>query len=141
MAVFTYDPDKFIIKWGPTTLKAFAPGDIVIITRLERKRFKTNVGAKGEVSRSRVRNDATNVKVRLKHTSPSVRELYLGSKLGVKLPFTVTEIEGGAFFYIAPESWIEEEPDPTIAAEEGVMEFMFGTGPAQFGQLGSISAS
>lgn len=141
MAVFTYDPGKIVIRWGPTVLKAFAPGDMIVIERLERKRFKTNVGAKGDVSRSKVRNNATTVKVRLKHTSPSVRELYLGSKLGIKLPLIITEIQGGALFYAAPEAWIEEESNPTLAAEEGVEEFMFGTGPAEFGQLGSISPS
>lgn len=141
MHVLTYDPGLFILRWGPTIIRGYMDGDMILITRLERKRFKTKVGGQGEVSRSRVRNDATNCKVRLKHTSITLRELYLGSQLGIKQTLSLVEIGGGAFFYDAAEAWIEEAPDPVIAEEEGVAEFMFATGPADFGQLASILAS
>jgi len=139
--VFDFDPGLFVFKWGPFNIRGFTDGDMALITRLNRKRFITKVGAQGEVSRSKVRNDATNLKFRLKHTSPSNRDLYLGSASGIKLPLSVVEIGGGEFFYGAAQAWIEETPDPVIGAEEGVMEFMLATGPARFGQLALILAA
>lgn len=135
MHVLTYDPGLFILRFGPTIIRGYMDGDMILITRDERKRFKKKVGGQGEVSRSKVRNDATSCKIRLKHTSVTLRDLYLASKLGIKQTLSLVEIGGGALFYDAAEAWIEEEPDPTIAEEEGVMEFLFGTGPADFGQL------
>ena len=140
MHVFDYDPERFILKWGPIVPTGYASGSMMLVEPDDPKRYKRNIGAKGEVSRSRVPNRSTTVKIRLKHTSPSNRDLYLGMATGIKRPLSIVEIEGGAFVYSAAEAWIEEPPKPDIGAEEGVNEFMFGTGPAQYGQTGAIFA-
>ncbi len=130
----SYDSNNVDFVFG-TRATGFADGSMIEFSRDDPKRFKKKVGAKGEVTRSKNNNNAGPIKVKLKNLSPTNRDWYLLSKTGVILPATVTEKGGGGTFGGGAKVWIEEEPSPTLEAEEGVSEWLFGVADIKYGQV------
>ncbi len=133
----SYDPNNVDFVFG-VRATGFADGSMIEFSFDDAKRFKKKVGAKGEVTRSKNNNRAGTIKVRLKALSPTNRDWYLLNETAVILPATVTEKGGGGTFGGGAKVWIEEIPSPTLEAEEGVSEWLFGVADLKYGQLPQV---
>jgi len=131
----TYDPTEVQINVGTLTLTGFAEGTFITITRNTTERYKKKVGAKGEVSRSKVSDNSGTIEVTLKHTSPSNLQLYILDQIPATFPITVIENGETKFVASATEAWIEKLPDPEFSADESNPVWIFGCADLNYGQI------
>lgn len=131
----TYDPTEVQINIGTLTLTGFAEGTFIKITRSTTERYKKKVGAKGEVSRSKVSDNSGTIEVTLKHTSPSNLQLYMMDKIPAAFPITVIENGETKFVANTTEAWIEKLPDPEFSNEESNAVWVFGCADLIYGQV------
>lgn len=131
----TYDPTQVQINIGTLTLTGVADGTFVKISRNTAERYKKKVGAKGEVSRSRVTDKSGTVEVTLKHTSPSNYKLYFLDKLPKTFPVSIIETGSSKFVASATEAWIEKIPQPEFGVEESNAVWVFGCSDLDYGQI------
>jgi hypothetical protein len=131
----TYDPTEVQINLGPLTLTGFADGTFIKIARTTSERYKKKVGAKGEVSRSRVSDKSGTVEVTLKHTSPSNTKLYTLDQNPATFPVTVIENGESKFVASATEVWVEKTPDPEFGADESNAVWVIGCADLNFSQI------
>jgi hypothetical protein len=131
----TYDPTEVQINIGTLTLTGVADGTFVKISRNTAERYKKKVGAKGEVSRSRVTDKSGTIEVTLKHTSPSNNKLYVLDKSPLTFPVNIIENASSKFIATSTEAWIEKIPEPEFAAEESNAVWVFGCADLDYVQL------
>jgi hypothetical protein len=131
----TYDPTEVQVNLGPLTLTGFADGTFVKVAKTTAETYKKKVGAKGEVSRTKVTDKSGTITVTLMHTSPSNTKLYLLEKNPVTFPVTILENGESKFIATATEAWIEKTPNPEFGAEEGKAEWTIGCADLNFGQI------
>ncbi len=131
----TYDPTEVQINIGNLTLTGVADGTFIKIARTTAERYKKKVGAKGEVSRSRVSDKSGTIEVTLKHTSPSNQKLYMQDKIPATFPITIIENGSSKFVASATEAWIEKIPAPEFGAEESNAVWVFGCADLDYGQI------
>ena len=123
--VTTYDPMAVNVNFGGLTMTGFASGTMVSVKRTTPERFKKTVGAKGEVSRTKVTDNSGTIEITLKHTSPCNRKMY--QKIGDLIyPITVKESKGGKILAKATHSWIEKPPEESLGQEEGNCVWVIG---------------
>jgi len=131
----TYDPTEVQINLGPLTLTGFADGTFIKVARNTTERYKKKVGAKGEVSRSRVTDNSGTVEVTLKHTSPSNGKMYALDRSPATFPLTIIENGEAKFVAASTEAWIEKLPDPEFGEEEGNAVWVIGCADLNYGQI------
>lgn len=131
----TYDPTEVQINIGTLTLTGFADGSFIKISRNTPERYKTKVGAKGEVSRARVSDKSGKIEVTLKHTSPSNTKLYILDKNPATFPVTVIENGASKFIASSTEAWVEKTPEPDFSADETNSVWTFGCADLNFVQI------
>jgi Bacteriophage KPP10, Structural protein ORF10 len=131
----TYDPTEVQINIGTLTLTGVADGTFIKISRNTAERYKRKVGAKGEVSRSRVSDKSGTIEVTLKHTSPSNQNLYMIDKNPAAFPVTIIESGSSKFVASATEAWVEKIPNPEFGAEESNAVWVFGCSDLDYGQI------
>ena len=131
----TYDPTEVQVNIGPLTLTGFAEGTFVKIARSTSERYKKKVGARGEVSRTRVTDNTGTIEITLKHTSPNNARLYTLDKNPATFPVTVIENGETKFVASATEAWIEKTPDPEFGEDEASVTWVFGCADLNFGQI------
>ncbi len=128
----TYDPTEVQVNLGTLTLTGFADGTFVKIARNTAERYKRKVGAKGEISRSKVVDNSGTIEVTLKHTSPNNSQLYVLDKSPATFPVSVIENGETKFVASATEAWIEKTPDPEFAEEESNSVWVMGCADLSF---------
>ena len=131
----TYDPTEVQVNVGALTLTGFASDTFVEISRKTTERYKTKVGAQGEVSRSKVSDKSGTIQVTLKHTSPCNAKLYQMDKLPTTFPITVIENGESKFMAVSSVAWIEKTPDPKFGVEEGDAVWVFACADLNYNQI------
>jgi hypothetical protein len=120
MQTKTFDLKKMTVAIGPVTLGDFAKGDVIKVIRDE-DTFKKEVGATGEVGRSKTNNRAGKITFSLLSTSPAnagMSAVMLSDEVsnGGIVPITIMD-KGGADVHVAPECWIVKPPDAIYSNE------------------------
>ena len=131
----TYDPTEVQVNVGTLTLTGFAEGSFIKVAKTTPELFKKKVGAKGEVSRSRVVDKSGTIEVTLKHTSPVNSKLYAIAQNPATFPVSVIENAENKFAAAATEAWIEKMPSPEFSAEEPSAVWTIGCADLNFGQV------
>ncbi len=129
------DPTEVQINVGTLTLTGFADGSFIKLSRNTPELYKRKVGAKGEVSRSRVVDKSGTIEVTLKHTSPNNSQLYALAQNPATFPVTVLENGEAKFSATSTEAWIEKTPDPEFGEEEGNAAWTLGCADLTFAQI------
>lgn len=121
--VQTYDPLRNVITCGSLTISGYGPDSFIKITRSS-PIFTTQVGAGGDVARSRSQDKTATIEITIMQTSPSNDQLSALAK--------ADEIDGSGIFPFqmkdlnsttvcsAQSAWVESWPDMERAKETGV---------------------
>jgi len=126
MAVKTYDPKKKNVSASGYNITGWAEGTFIKIARTTKEKFKKHVGATGEVSRTKVADNSGTVTLTLKQTSPANAFLFGLAKLDATWPLGIFSKDDMGLSAVAPNAWIESEPDPELADVEGKCEWVIG---------------
>ena len=134
--VKTYLPDEVVVTFLGVPLSGFADGDFITVSP-NSEGWTKQIGADGEVARSRTNDFTHNVEVTLMQTSES--NLYMSgiaeadriSGTG-KGPLSVTDLSGNSLHFWA-EAWIEINSDDTFGKETGDRTWKLTTGQSSLG--------
>lgn len=126
MAVKTYDPKKKTLSASGFTISGYAEGTFIKVVRTTKEKFKKHVGGTGEVSRTKVPDNSGTITVTLKQTSPSNSVLAKLALLDATWPAGLFSKDDVGMQAVAPEAWIEAEPDWESADAEGKFEWVIG---------------
>lgn len=127
MAAKTYNPDEVILTFGPVPLGGYGPGTFITVERDERS-FTKMVGADGEVSRTRNKNQSGKVRFRVRQSSATndILSGYLGADeaggVGV-FPLEVKDLSGTTLL-TAANAWIDGVPTAEFGKEEAEREWV-----------------
>ena len=119
----TYDPLRVVVTFGGITITGFGPDTFVKVSRDE-DAFTKQVGAGGDVTRTRNQNRSGSVEITLQATSPSNDELTAIAKadevggIGIA-PFQVKDLNSTTLCG-AQNAWVKKMPDMERAKETGV---------------------
>lgn len=127
--VQTWNAKDFIITVGPYILDGFGESDTVSVSYVN-ERFTKKSGVDGKVTRSKNNaSDLAEVTVKLMQNSKSrakVESLVLLDALTSLGTFPISVINPKlGINYVGATSWLEKDPDDTIAQEVGEVEYMF----------------
>ena len=132
--VYTYDPDRVKVSFGPVLFSGYADGTYITIAR-QGTIFDTRKGADGSIDRKNNRNKHFNVTITLMQTS-KVNDLLsaimitdMESNFGIN-PLSIVDLNGTTVFF-ARQAWIQKDPDDEEADSLGNREWVFSTGPAE----------
>jgi hypothetical protein len=124
----TYDPGQIVATLGALVLTpGFGPDSFLTFEPAETL-FTTQVGASGEVVRSRSRNRTGTVRIGVMQSSivndqlSAIAAADQLSNSGV-LPFQVKDLNGTTLLS-AKNAWIEERPHTEFSKEAGVREWV-----------------
>lgn len=127
----TYDPQTIIATFAGLPIVGFADGTMIKVERTEDS-FKTYVGSKGEVSRSRSRNKSGFIEFTLAQTSPSndflAGMLAQDELLGTGIAPTLVKDITGTSLHMAPEAWVEKPPGAEYGKEIAGRVWRIATG-------------
>lgn len=127
MSTRTYDPGEHLASFLGVPLTAFGPDTFITATRSE-DAFTMQVGAGGDVARSRNRNRSGTVTVTLMASSPE-NDLLSAIALADELrgegvgPFFLKDRIGTTVIAVE-NAWIQKIPDLERAKELGVCEWV-----------------
>ena len=128
----TYDPSQIVMTFGAFTLKGFADGTFINVTRVE-DTYKTKVGADGEGARARQLDSSGIVELTLLQTSASnavLAALHKADEAAPNgtppLPLLVKDLEGFSLT-VAPLAWIMKPPDEGYSKEVGERLWRFAS--------------
>jgi len=127
-----YDPKKVIITFGGVPLAGFADGTFVSISANDSDGFKKQVGADGEVVRSKSNDNTHGVEVTLLQSSLSnnyLSGIRATDKITgkAKLPLSITDLNGLSLHFW-PQAWIKGDPDWDYGKEASERKWSFDTG-------------
>lgn len=136
----TYDPKAVVITFGGVPIMGFAEDSFVECAPAE-EGFTRQVGADGEVVRSKSNNDCYDVTVTLLQTSLSngvlsaaqITDKVTGAGM---LPLSITEIASGSEYFF-PQAWVEK-PTWARGKEAGEQAWTFHTGQAAVASTNGI---
>jgi hypothetical protein len=128
MAVKTYDPKKFIVTLGTDTIVDW----VSISVTPAGDRFTKNVGADGEVTRTKSNDYTDEVVITLNQSSSSndvlsqiaFNDRFLGTSIQ---SLSITDI-GGSTITNYPEAWIKQEAAIEVSNELGERAWTLDTG-------------
>lgn len=131
MAVKTYDPGEVQVIVGTRRLRGLDP-DTFVETERDEQAFTKQVGADGEVTRSRTRNRAGQIRITLQQASED--NAYLqgianqdeNSGTGI-VPVKVID-KSGNYVALAPEAWIQKTPVKAFGRDAGNRQWVFDCG-------------
>lgn len=123
MALATYDPLRVSVTFGGEDLTGFGPDTIIKVSRNE-DGWSMQVGAGGDVARTRNQNRSGSAEITLMATSPSNDDLTAiaksdetaGNGIG---PFQVKDLNSKTLCS-AQNAWVKKFPDMERAKETGV---------------------
>lgn len=129
MTIATYDPAKHAVSVAGFLIGGFGPDTFIVAERAE-DTFSTQVGASGEVARTRNRNASGTITITLLASSLSNNVLsnlaqadeLSGSGVG---PFQALDINGMTVAR-APNCWVQKLPNMERAKDLGVVEWVLG---------------
>jgi len=116
----THDPGQIIITVGPVPIVDYADGTFVKVTRSE-DTFKVVVGADGEATRVRSRNQAGTFEITLKRSSPSndgLSALALSDEAsGIGVVPTFVKDLNGTTVHVAAKSWVRKMAESELGKD------------------------
>jgi len=124
----TYDASQLKVIVGVTAVTGFEEGDFLVVARDEQN-FTKQVGATGEVSRSKTNNKSGTITIRTKQTSPVNAELSAVMLLdeianGGIVPIIVMDLSGNDV-HNAAECWLQQTPDGSYGRDAAGREWIF----------------
>ena len=127
MAIKTYDPKANVITLGPLILQGFAENKFLSAKRVTAT-FSTQVGASGEVARSKSndrRGQVTLTTIASSITNDALSALAIldeqtGGGVGA---FQVVDLNGTTLLH-AQNAWVSKMPDTELGKELGETEWM-----------------
>jgi hypothetical protein len=130
--VKNYDPKKVVITFGGVPIMGFADGDFVESTPNDAEGYKKQIGADGEVGRSRSNDNTHTVVITLMQSSLSNQYLSgirTADKLTgkMKLPLSITDLNGISLEFW-PEAWLKGDPTWGYGKEMKERQWTFDTG-------------
>lgn len=120
----TYNPDEVVLNLGSLLISGFAEGTFVTVAKADPELYKTHVGAKGEVSRTKNLNNSGTIAFTLKGTSPSNAQLDLLKFNPALLPVSVENKSDAEYFAGGAEAWVHNDPDKAFADTEQNVEWI-----------------
>lgn len=117
--VKTYDPSNVQIIIGGHAAKGFADGTFISLA-FDEDQFTKNVGADGEVSRTKTNNESGTATLTLKQTSDT-NDVLSGLALADKVsnsgvvPLMIKEIGSGKTLVFTQAAWVQKIPDITYS--------------------------
>jgi len=127
MATKTYDPAKFHLSIGGVPISGYAPDTFISAERAENG-FTTQVGASGEVTRTRNNNRTGTVTVTLMASSLSNDVLNAYAQLDELSSTGIFVLSGfefnGTSSLLAENAWVEKLPQTQRAKELGQVEWV-----------------
>lgn len=139
MATKTYDPALVKINFGGVSISGFTDGSFVTVSSTS-DQWTTQVGADGEVSRSKSNDYTDEITLTLKSSSDSnnylsgVHELDRTANLG-KLPFAIVDLSGTTVLGW-DSAWIAKIADVDFSKENGERAWTIRTGQRIAGLIG-----
>lgn len=124
-----YDPTRVVFAWGEITITTGWAPDSFIEIEHDEDAFTKQVGAGGEVTRTRNANEAGSVTVRLLQGSVFNSLLSAAAKLdrrvggGIK-PLMIKDLLGNTLV-LAEHAWIRKIAPSPFAKEAGEREWVF----------------
>ena len=140
-SVKTYDPTSVFIAINGLPLDGWADGSFITIERDE-PAFTTQVGADGEVSRSKNVGNTATAKISLHQTSKANQilwEMYQADRLSGGGIGAFMMREAGNIV-LAAECWVEQVPTVEYAKEGGPREWTIKLANAEFTIVGNDAA-
>jgi len=126
----TYDAKKVIVSIGGIVLSGFADGAFVTVER-DAETFTKQVGADGEVVRSRMRNTSGKVTVNLLQSSASNDLLsalwQIDEATGAGAGAFLMKDLLGTTLAEAQNAWVQKPPSVEMGKEAGDREWVFDT--------------
>lgn len=132
--VNSYDPSQVIVTFGGIPLSGFADETFVTIKRSNGGVYSKKRGADGTVERVNKCSYDFTVEITLQQTSNSnlvldgLMKVDLASNAGV-LPLAIKDNQGTTLF-VAPNAWINEDPEVSFGNDTTSRKWVFETGPA-----------
>lgn len=142
--VKTYDPSQVQVLIGGVPATGIGPDTFVKVTQ-DDVAYNKNVGADGEVSRSRSSNRMGMLELTLKQTSDTNDELSAfaladqAENAGI-FPVMIKEGGSGRSLMMCASAWVEKWPDVEYAREEGVRTWMIALGSVNWYVGGNAAA-
>lgn len=139
MATKTYDAAQVKIIFGGVPISGFTDGSFVTVSSTS-DQWTTQVGADGEVSRSKSNDYTDEITLVLKASSASnnylsgVYEVDRVANLG-KLPFAITDLSGTTVLGW-DSAWIAKVADVDFSKENGERSWTIRTGQRVAGLIG-----
>ncbi|WP_367898825.1 phage protein [Leptospira sp. WS58.C1] len=120
----TYDPNQVTLSVSGRLVSGFFDGTFISVKRAENEIYKTHVGARGEVSRTKNNNTSGQITFTLKGTSPDNAFLDLVKNLPNTFPVMVKNNSDGKFVAVASQAWVTTDPDKEFGVEESGVEWV-----------------
>ncbi|TGK18041.1 DUF3277 family protein [Leptospira fluminis] len=120
----TYDPNEVTLSISGRLVSGFSDGTFISIKRTVSDNYKTHVGAKGEISRTKNNNTSGTITFKLKGTSPDNAFLDLIKYQPSAFPVLVKNNSDGKFMAMSSQAWINAEPDKEFAMDETEVEWV-----------------
>ena len=131
MAVLTYDPAKVTINFGGVPISGYTDGEFATVSSTS-DQWTTQVGADGEVSRSKSNDYTDEITLTLKASSQS--NLYMSTVFEAdrtantgKLPFSIIDLSGTTLLGW-DSAWIAKVADVGFSKENGERAWTIRTG-------------
>lgn len=124
-----YDPSEVFVTVGGRTIRGFAEGTFVEVTRNNPVEISAVVGARGEYALSKNRDKTGTFTLTLLAESPS--NSYLDSLVGAESIVPVSVVRNGETIkelVTGPEGWVQERPQKTFDAEAPTRAWLIGVG-------------
>jgi len=120
----TYDPAKVSLIVSGITISGFFDGTFISIEPMDPEKYKTHVGAYGEVARTKSNNNAATITFTIKKTSPYNKTLDLLKLSPATFPVMVKNDSDSSHIAIATSAWISNEPTIEYDMEETGVEWV-----------------
>jgi len=122
MALKSYNAGEVAIIVGTRAMGGLAEDTFVNIQRDEQLHTK-QVGADGEVTRSKTNNKSGMITITLQQTSDSNDYLTGLANNDSIVPITVTDLSGRTVAF-AQQAWVQDFPDVELARDSGTREWV-----------------
>ncbi|PJZ49213.1 phage structural protein [Leptospira saintgironsiae] len=120
----TYDPNAVTLSISGRLVSGFFDGTFISVKRSDSENYKTHVGARGEVSRTKNNDTSGQITFTLKGTAPDNAFLDLVKQLPNTFPVMVKNNSDGKFVAVASQAWVMTDPDKEFGVEESGVEWV-----------------